>query len=69
MVGNYNLVNNIYCTEEEEKSCNDFNNNVYIILFYIFYLIYLYVSSVQIRLGYYDVKRKSLFKKILALLI
>ena len=63
MVGNYNLVNNIYCTEEEEKSCNDFNNNVYIILFYIFYLIYLYVSSVQIRLGYYDVKRKSLFKK------
>ena len=60
MRGNYNLLNTIYCLEEE--SCNDFTNNAYTIIFYLLYLIYLYLSSIQIRLGYFDIKRKSLFK-------
>ena len=63
MVGNYNSFNSVYCNEEEPESCNNFNNNGYIIVFYILYLIYLYYSSIQIRLGYYDIKRKSLFKR------
>ena len=63
MVGNYNLGNNVYCIEDDPKLCNDFTNNIYIIIFYIFYLIYLYISCAQIRLGYHDIKRKSLFKR------
>ena len=63
MIGNYNSFNSIYCNEDEPDLCNNFNNNWYIIIFYILYLIYLYFSSVQIRLGYYDIKRKSLFKR------
>ena len=61
MKGNYNLLNTIYCIEDE--SCNDFMNNPYTVIFYILYLIYLFLSSIQIRLGYYDIKRKSLFKQ------
>ena len=60
MKGNYNLLNTIYCIKGEE--CNDFTNNGYTIVFYLLYLIYLYLSSTQIRLGYFDIKRKSLFK-------
>ena len=60
MKGNFNLLNTIYCIEGEE--CNDFRNNGYTIIFYLIYLIYLYLSSIQIRLGYFDIKRKSLFK-------
>ena len=63
MTGNFNLVNNVYCLEEDPELCNDFGKNTYIIIFYIFYLIYLYLSCAQIRLGYYDIKRKSLFKR------
>ena len=61
MKGNFNLVNTIWCIEDEE--CNDFINNIYIVIFYILYLIYLFLSSIQIRLGYFDIKRKSLFKQ------
>ena len=63
MIGNYNLVNSIYCLEEEPELCNDFTKNNYVIVFYIFYLLYLYISSTQIKLGYHDIKRKSLFKR------
>ena len=63
IVGNYNLVNDYHCTEDDSKLCNDFKYNSYIIAFYVFYLLYLYISSAQIRLGYYDIKRKSLFKR------
>ena len=63
MIGNYNSMNTIYCNKEDSNNCNDFTNNWYIIAFYLLYLIYLYISSVQIRLGYYDIRRKSLFKR------
>ena len=63
MIGNYNTFNSIICSKDDSDSCNNFNNNTYIIFFYILYLIYLYFSSVQIRLGYYDIKRISLFKR------
>ena len=61
MQGNFNLVNTIYCIEGE--SCNDFSYNGYTVFFYLLYLVYLYLSSKQIRLGYFDIKRKSLFKR------
>jgi hypothetical protein len=59
--GNINLGNGTYCTEDV-LSCNNFTKNKYIIFFYIFYLIYLVLSSLQIRFGFYDIRRKSLFK-------
>ena len=63
MTGNNNLLNTVYCNEQDSNLCNDFTNNAFIIIFYILYIVYLYFSSVQIRLGYYDIRRKSLFKR------
>ena len=60
--GNTNLGNKNYC-EEEDTSCNDFTKNNYLIIFYLFYLIYLILSGLQVKYGFYDIKRKSLFKK------
>ena len=60
--GNTNLGIGIYC-EEGAQSCNDFGSNKFIIFFYIFYLFYLFLSGLQIKYGFYDIKRKSLFKK------
>ena len=59
--GNENLGNSYYC--EEGSPCNDFHENIFIILFYLLYIIYLLLSSLQIKHGFYDIKRKSLFKK------
>ena len=59
--GNYNLGNGSYCLKKE--SCNDFNSNHFIIIFYILYLFYLIFSGVQVKFGFYDIKRKSFFKK------
>ena len=59
--GNENLGNSYYC--EEGSPCNDFHENIFIILFYLLYMIYLLLSSLQIKHGFYDIKRKSLFKK------
>ena len=60
--GNTNLGNKKYC-EEGDTTCNDFTKNNYIIIFYLFYLIYLILSGLQVKYGFYDIKRKSLFKK------
>ena len=61
--GNTNLGNEHYCDEETKKSCNDFTSNKYLIFFYIIYIFYLILSALQIKFGFYDIKRKSLFKK------
>ena len=63
MTGNNNLSNTVYCSNENSDLCNDFTKNAFIIIFYILYIFYLYASSLQIRKGYYDIRRKSLFKK------
>ena len=60
--GNLNLGNEQYC-QEGENNCNDFLENNYIIIFYIIYLFYLLLSGLQVKYGFYDIKRKSLFKK------
>ena len=60
MKGNYNISRAIYCIEGEE--CNDFLYNKKIIVFYFLYLIYLIYSSLQIKYGFYDMKRKSILK-------
>ena len=60
--GNTNLGIGKYCVKGE-STCNDFTENNYIIIFYLFYLIYLILSGLQVKYGFYDIKRKSLFKK------
>ena len=59
--GNLNLGGIFYCTKEDQ--CNDFNKNYLIWIFYLIYLIYMVLSALQIKYGFYDIKRKSLFKK------
>ena len=61
ILGNLNLNNNIYCKEEDEQ-CNDFLKNKYIISFYFIYIIYFVGSGLQIKYGFYDMKRKSVLK-------
>ena len=58
--GNINISNTFYCLEGEE--CNDFLNNKIIVIFYILYIFYFFSSGLQIKYGFYDMKRKSLLK-------
>ena len=60
MKGNYNIAKTFYCLEDEEF--NDFLYNKKIIIFYLLYIIYLISSSLQIKYGFYDLKKKSLLK-------
>ena len=60
MKGNFNISNAIYCIENEE--CNDFLYNPYLIIFYLFYVVYLIGSGLQVKYGFYDLRRKSLLK-------
>ena len=68
--GNMNAFNNIYCPERDEKpeetdyinsqkECNDFLNNNALIIFYLLYITYFVCSGLQIKYGFYDIKRKS----------
>ena len=71
--GNMNAFNNIYCPERDEKpeetdyinsqkECNDFLNNNALIIFYLLYITYFVCSGLQIKYGFYDIKRKSVLK-------
>ena len=65
MTGNYNLNNAFYCIREQPTDeCNDFLENKTTFVFYLFYLIYLIFSGLQIKYGFYDLKRKSIFKNV-----
>ena len=65
MTGNYSLNNAFYCIREQPTDeCNDFLENKTTTVFYLFYLIYLIFSGLQIKYGFYDLKRKSIFKNI-----
>ena len=59
--GNLNIGCGIYCPTEEQS--NEFHNNYLIRIFYLIYLVYMVLSALQIKYGFYDIKRKSLFKK------
>ena len=61
MTGNINLGNEIFCTEGGK--CNDFNTNNALIFFYIFYLLYLVPSALQIKYGFNDMKKKSILRR------
>ena len=61
MKGNYNMNRNIYCTKDDEN-CNDFNYNLSLLGFYIIYIIYFIFSGLQVKYGFYDMKRKSMLK-------
>ena len=61
MKGNINIANSIYCIEGED--CNDFIYNPLLIIFYILYVIYLIGSGLQVKYGFFDLRRKSLLKK------
>ena len=71
--GNMNAFNYIYCPERNEKAeetdyinsekeCNDFLNNNALIIFYLLYIVYFVCSGLQIKYGFYDIKRKSVLK-------
>ena len=60
MKGNKNLNNNIYCSENGK--CNDFLDNKTIVIFYLLYVIYFVSSGLQVKYGFYDMKRKSVLK-------
>ena len=62
MKGNYNMNRQIYCTKDEYENCNDFNNNLSLLGFYIIYIGYFIFSGVQVKFGFYDMKRKSMLK-------
>ena len=65
MMGNYNINNAVYCIREQETDeCNDFLENKTIVIFYLIFLVYLLFSGLQIKYGFYDLKRKSIFKNI-----
>ena len=61
--GNQNLGIEDYCGREGQVACNDFDENYLIWIFYLIYLVYMVLSALQIKYGFYDIKRKSLFKK------
>lgn len=61
MYGNYKLNRTVYC-KENDKECNDFLKNVSLPIFYIFYLFYFIPSGLQIKYGFYDMKKKSVLK-------
>ena len=72
MYGNMKLTGNVYCTKTEESdtnkddkgnnNCNDFVENNWIIIFYLLNLLYIFISSLQIKHGYLDMIPKSLLK-------
>ena len=65
MSGNYNIYNSVYCVKNDYvNECNNFQENSATIFFYIIYLFYLIFSALQIKYGFYDVKRKSVFKNV-----
>ena len=58
--GNINLNNSVTCSDQDE--CNDFTSNKFLILFYLLYLAYLFISGLQVKYGYLDMLPKSLLK-------
>ena len=59
--GNKNL--GINDDKEIEEKGNEFNSNYVLIIFYLLYLFYLIFSGLQVQFGFYDIKRKSFFKR------
>ena len=77
MSGNYSLYKTVFCQKSEgtdnteskdsndsddSEECNDFNENGYLIGFYVIYMIYFIFSGMQIKFGFYDMKKKSILK-------
>ena len=48
--------------EDSGEQCNDFLYNKALICFYLLYVIYYISSGLQVRYGFYDMKRKSMLK-------
>ena len=62
MFGNYKLNNLLYCSEQA-KECNDFIKNTSLPIFYLIYLVYFFASGLQVKYGFYDMKKKSVLKR------
>ena len=62
MYGNYKINNLVYCSEEA-KECNDFIQNPSLPIFYLIYLVYFFTSGLQVKYGFYDMKKKSVLKR------
>ena len=65
MKGNYNINRVVYCQKVDDSGsefCNDFNKNSALIWFYLVYITYFLFSGMQIKFGFYDMKKKSMLK-------
>ena len=72
MKGNLNMYRTVFCPKKDDvegedyddyiEYCNDFNKNWTLIAFYIIYILYFLFSGIQIKFGFYDMKRKSMLK-------
>lgn len=63
MQGNYNLNNEYFCQKNngiEVKKCNSFQENTFIIILYILYIIYLLCSAFQIKYGFPELNNHKL---------
>ena len=47
---------------DSDLQCNDFGYNYTLIILYLLYIVYYISSSLQIKYGFYDMKRKSMLK-------
>ena len=56
------MTRNLYCLKDDLENCNDFNNNIALEVFYIIYIFYFIFSGLQVKFGFYDMKRKSMLK-------
>jgi len=58
--GNEKLQNQPYCVKDAEKlgiQCNEFGGNWALIVFYILYALYFWVSALQIKYGVPEMKK------------
>ena len=62
MTGNMNINQEFFCLKDNDTICNDFDKNWTLSVFYIIYIFYFLFSGLQIKFGFYDMKRKSLLK-------
>jgi hypothetical protein len=58
--GNYKLQNHAWCEEPSLTGCNEFGGNWALIMFYLFYCCYFWLSAVQIRLGLPEIRKGNI---------
>jgi hypothetical protein len=65
IIGNYNLHNSSLCDAglHRKSQCNEFSENTFLKIFYIFYCIYFFFSGLQIKYSMVDLRKQSALMK------